>query len=660
MANDKSVKAFLTQQEYDDRTYESKTKGYIYDVDTEEVEEYAPLDCEGDCYVYSISGDSKGNYYILLCNYENNEDDRFEIKIADDKSVKDTLSVKDLLGDEDIMYVSSLSAEGDNLILDCYCGDSYSSLTRFTVNPDTKEMQKEALDSYYRSSVADDGNEYYVSDMGVFKAEGKSDKKEKPTPVLSFDDCNIRRNYVEGMKVTHMSDTECTMVGSVYTNNVEDNGIYIYKFTKAESNPNAGKTVVTVGAVDYSAYNIYDSLYDFNTTNENYFVKITDKYTDSSDMDGLDLNSAEAYREYLNNHNSELVNSLTIDILGGDAPDVILGAHDFIQLKDGKFLDDISSNFEKNKNGEYFENVLNVCKTDDKLYFMPLSFSVNGIFAKEEDVGKGKTGFTFDEYKKFVEGPCNGTDPVYSSSRMEYFQSIFANMSDVFYDADGNIDLQNETFYELAQYCKDNVPESYEDSDDEDYIIYDDCYGEGGPVATWLYSYENFLWQAYDHGKKINTLYGFPSSDGRGPSIEINTSAAISATSSNKDGAWEFIQVLLSDDFQKNICESWNNPISKTALRSFSEDKLKEMNDDAEKAMKRDPQAKFYNTIYEESTIDDYIETLESATSFGVQDPAIMKIIDEEIQAYFAGQKSIEDVTETIQNRAKTVIDERK
>ena len=40
-------------------------------------------------------------------------------------------------------------------------------------------------------------------------------------------------------------------------------------------------------------------------------------------------------------------------------------------------------------------------------------------------------------------------------------------------------------------------------------------------------------------------------------------------------------------------------------------------------------------------------------------DPAILNIIHEEIPAYFAGQKEIEEVCKSINNRAQTVLDER-
>ena len=57
--------------------------------------------------------------------------------------------------------------------------------------------------------------------------------------------------------------------------------------------------------------------------------------------------------------------------------------------------------------------------------------------------------------------------------------------------------------------------------------------------------------------------------------------------------------------------------------------------------------------------IDDYIDVISTASTIKSFDPNIMIIISEEIPAYFADQKSIEDVAGIITKRAQTVVDER-
>ena len=61
----------------------------------------------------------------------------------------------------------------------------------------------------------------------------------------------------------------------------------------------------------------------------------------------------------------------------------------------------------------------------------------------------------------------------------------------------------------------------------------------------------------------------------------------------------------------------------------------------------------------DESITDSYIACLSTADTLASIDPAVATIILEEIPAYFAGQKTIEEVAALINNRAQTVLDER-
>ena len=61
----------------------------------------------------------------------------------------------------------------------------------------------------------------------------------------------------------------------------------------------------------------------------------------------------------------------------------------------------------------------------------------------------------------------------------------------------------------------------------------------------------------------------------------------------------------------------------------------------------------------DESAIEPYIELLKTAEYVIGNDYEVVSIIDEEVSAYFSGQKSIEEVASIINDRAQTVFDER-
>ena len=65
-----------------------------------------------------------------------------------------------------------------------------------------------------------------------------------------------------------------------------------------------------------------------------------------------------------------------------------------------------------------------------------------------------------------------------------------------------------------------------------------------------------------------------------------------------------------------------------------------------------------YHYTFTESDIDKYIALLSEPDFSNCSDGNINMIIFEEAPAYFEGQKSFEEVAQTINNRAQLVLDE--
>ena len=156
-----------------------------------------------------------------------------------------------------------------------------------------------------------------------------------------------------------------------------------------------------------------------------------------------------------------------MDLLAGEGPDVILNVSQLSQMSTDSYLIDMSDFVETEmKDIDLFDNVIDACKTGDKLYQIPLTFAVDGIVAKKSDV-KGATGFTFDEYKEYVDKVCNGKNPLAQyQSRLQVMNDLIASSADLFFDEKGNVNFKTDAFYELAAYCKDNVAETYDWEED--------------------------------------------------------------------------------------------------------------------------------------------------------------------------------------------------
>jgi ABC-type glycerol-3-phosphate transport system substrate-binding protein len=162
-------------------------------------------------------------------------------------------------------------------------------------------------------------------------------------------------------------------------------------------------------------------------------------------------------------------------------------------------------------------------------------------------------------------------------------------------------------------------------------------------------------------GEEI-TFKGLPSSKGIGSAIAYQGSLAISDKSQNKEGAWEFVKVFLKEDFQdKTTNTGLGFPLKKSSLEKLAEN------------TKNPPKDQVYNRI--ESTvfignepkeigfIDDagiekvnkLITSISSAVNY---DANISKIIEEEMEVFYKGDKTAQEVAKLIQNRVNTYINE--
>ena len=104
----------------------------------------------------------------------------------------------------------------------------------------------------------------------------------------------------------------------------------IIEFTKADKNPHAGKTILEL----YSSYGylenvVSDAIVDFNESNQDYYIEVTDRYNSDDYFDYSNINSDDQYEKAELNANSKISNQLAMDILNGEGPDILLNVSSF-------------------------------------------------------------------------------------------------------------------------------------------------------------------------------------------------------------------------------------------------------------------------------------------------------------------------------------------
>ena len=305
--------------------------------------------------------------------------------------------------------------------------------------------------------------------------------------------------------------------------------------------------------------------------------------------------------------------------------------------------------------------MIEASKTDGKLYQVPLSFGIRGVFARSSDVGDSE-GFTYDQYKDFVSNACNGNEPV-NNDQTDFFITCLEPMyTDCI--SGKNVNFSSDGIKGLADYAKDNVFEPVEDPDVEGSYI-----GEGLKIAGGKYfqnvSFKGFIEEFMLDGVENVTILGLPSYDGRGPVISLIDSVAISAKTGEKKACIDFIKTMLSDECQIEYGKHlYGSPVNINAFDTVAEAQINSVNKWIEECRK-DVERGYIspNSVPEKaidtSVISHYKDMAARCSHTASIDPSIAIIIKEEMPAYFAGQKSFDDVVGIIENRVKIFLNER-
>lgn len=502
------------------------------------------------------------------------------------------------------------------------------------------------------------GNLVTVTDGGVYNidVEGGTCKM-----ALSFN-CSVCNRYLASKSELKYADDNTFLfsysLGYAGANRIP---FAICTFTKSSEYPAAGRNILTVASTEDLDYSISEAIMRFNSESDTSFMLFDNRYKTNNEIDYTNTdNTDQAALKNLNSY-AAVSDRLTMDILAGEGPDILItnGANEQLSKKD-YFID--LSDYLKNESGvseaDYFTNAIEASKFNGSLYQLPIGFYVDCILAPSDAFGS-KNGLTFEEYIQMVKTVCNGTDPLYDHqlafSRTEVATKLFANTSEK-YIKDGKIDVNNNDFKAILDYCKELPAKGYYEGKDVDQEWEDLMTAKENMRVQPTVVYGFYEYEAFAEKFKGAVICGYPSVDGRPATIGSDMAVSISSHTSDESSCKKFLSILLSEDIQKTLF--MNIPINKKCARDIALLEIEEHNGsvDANEGNKFAKAGKKLDT----ALADKYIEQLSTATTSSFVYHSISLIIYEEIPAYFEGQKSFEDVAKVINDRAQKVLDERK
>lgn len=659
------LKATITQYgDYEAEDYSTYYYSVDINLDTGDISERTPLNIadNSDDMGYYKETVSVWDYEISEYSTQNrNNTYSFKLDIKDSNGNSQIVDLKDTLPDISIYDLEIVEYGDSNALIEAFCdedGTKYllldlSDMTITDICPDGT-MWLQSMDVNPETSL--NGHVYYSDTEHICELNFES---QEITEVFNYNDCNISRVDVEDCNLVDLTDDTIVFTCSRTIPNLyyaDRTSFYLYTLTKNDTNPNAGKAVIELGCLGELTGAISDAIFSFNETNTEYFIRYNNSYfLDEIAFYNSNLSYEEARENYIEAQ-SELSNQIAIDLLSGEAPDIIIDGFGYQQLNNSNYLLDLSEFANDMDSSSYFTNIFEDAKTNSALYQIPLTFSLNGIFTAASDTYVNQNGFTFEEYISFVDTTCNGNNPI-RLPQNEYFCKCINAMNDLFIDGN-TVNYDNEAFRELAEYVKNEVFNSSSGIDmyyPEEAAMYVEIAG----FDLYLNSYCD--WQQRGNSLDIQDtrIMGIPSSDGRGPSLSILNSAGISSLTANPDGCWEFISLLLDNSVQSEMAKTHYFPVNRLAFEATAN----EMSDYYNGVLSGDPNHPFKGMPLVGSPIDSSVvgileESIYSAHIANI-DPAISIIITEEIQPYFKDQKTIDEVIEILQDRVNTVVSER-
>lgn len=213
------------------------------------------------------------------------------------------------------------------------------------------------------------------------------------------------------------------------------------------------------------------------------------------------------------------------------------------------------------------------------------------------------------------------------------------------------------------------MPEEFTYDEDYDWTVYANQYRSGQTMLMPLYLNDfSSLSSSINGSFGEDVAYaGFPTADKNGSAVIATESYAISAKSASQDAAWEFARYYLTEEYQTSDSSNgmYGMPVEKNAFMAMARKALEKPYYLDENGQKVEYDETYYINDEEivlppltEEQLNQAVSFVESIGRTTYQNSEVLQIINEEVPAFFEGQKSAKDVAGIIQNRVQLYLDE--
>lgn len=447
---------------------------------------------------------------------------------------------------------------------------------------------------------------------------------------------------------------------SQYSENSDSTENSVDVSVQSEKKENTILTYATYTEINYGLQEMIDN---FNNENNGYQIVVKD-YSDELSYENPEM-KAGASEESLSAVQMEIVQDVIngeIDIVNSNIfPDRI----SFDSLKNKGAFVNLYTFMENDPDincSTLNENILHLFEYDGELYDLPTFFAINTLIGDSQYVGT-KENWTFDEFVSYWEKMPEGSTIAGSREKHQVFFTILRNILEDFIDyKNGKAYFDSPEFAESLEFCNrfDYAPigtKNELDSTSPDFV--QNCFITG-------------IWSFHRYVEENDTLVGYPSSDGTGAYVTVTDyDFAVNRNSSDErqQGAWQFIRKFADEEYQTkyyayyddNVIEPFYYEESGIPINNkvFEEMSLKIMKGEiysSVMSVEGNPYDIGLPTQAEYNRLLDYINSIKY---YKVEDYSLWTILDDDIDAYFSGEKTLEETVEIIQSRTSILASEK-
>ena len=519
----------------------------------------------------------------------------------------------------------------------------------------------------YKNFVSADGSfdagiekDILVKDQnGLYEYSLETQEADK---ILSWVDCDIDGNQIQ--KLTMLENGSILAVVNDPENGVMNN--QLVKFNKVKSSEVVQKQIITVGTL-YDNQQLSKQIIEFNKSNDKYRIKLK-TYMDMNNI------SQDLYKEALERMNNE--------IISGDCPDILnLQGLNVNNLISKGVVDDLNGFLEKSttlQKEDFVDGILDSAEIDGKLAYIPSGFMLMSLVGSKKIVGD-RQGISVDDMIALAKKYPDAKLLEYQTRGNIVLELIMLDYDKYINQKTGECHFDSDEFRKILEFAK-TFPEEM-DLTVNSVTPIELQKGELLLADATISSYNQLQMIMAYFGDEESCFVGYPcANEGNGCIIAPVDQLSISSKSNNKEGAWEFIENLINTN---EMIDRWS--VSGFPSKKENFDKAAESAMEVEYVLdgegnqmtdeNGDPIINGLGSVMmmgddgetwelklkpiTEKEVNLVKELLEGAKSINMSlDEEIQKIITEEADGFFKGDKSLDEVVDILQNRVSLYIKE--